>query len=44
MYLFYNTMVEGGIYALIHHDYSYGVFMPSECVWMVPGTTDPMDG
>jgi hypothetical protein len=47
MYVYYDLM--GGYIGYIGRividtgSYPYTQFYPSECIWMVPGTVDPME-
>ena len=44
MYVYYDIM--GGKFGVIIIDtenYPWSQYYPSECIWMVPGTVDPME-
>jgi hypothetical protein len=44
MYVYYDIM-EGkrGVIFIYTESYPWTQYYPSECIWMVPGTVDPME-
>lgn len=44
MYVYYD-LINGrkGNFLILDSSVPYSQFYPSECIWMVPGTVDPME-
>jgi len=44
MYVYYDLMAgKYGSIVIDSESYPWTQFYPSECIWMVPGTVDPME-
>jgi hypothetical protein len=43
MYVYYDIIAgKRGVICIEDASYPWTQFYPSECIWMVPGTVDPM--
>jgi hypothetical protein len=44
MYVYYDLQGgKVGILVIDNESYPWTQYYPSECIWMVPGTVDPME-